>query len=167
MYIHIRPAVKDDSAAIAEVMCSAWQSVYCDIIPPTELARYTNKEAKTALFERLLASGVDNFLLALDDDRPCGVCSYRSSRDGDMGGWGEVVAIYTLEEYWGKGVGHALMDAAVAGLRKLGYTRVMLWTLKDNTRARKFYENYGFLHDGTEKDSGICGLLEVRYRLEQ
>lgn len=82
-----------------------------------------------------------------------------------MQGWGEVVAIYTLEAYWGRSVGRALMDAATDGLRTLGFEKIMLWTFEANARARRFYERYGFAVDGTVKDSGIAGAPEVRYRL--
>jgi RimJ/RimL family protein N-acetyltransferase len=166
MNLLIKRATEHDAHAIAQVSCLSWQSAYKDIIPPAELARHTNTEARTRLFERLISSGVDNFLLALDDTIPCGMCSYISSRDADMTGWGEIVAIYTTEAYWGKGVGRALMNAAIAGLRKLGFNRVMLWTFEANARARRFYEKCEFKFDGTVKDSGICGLPEVRYRLE-
>ncbi len=161
----IRRAGTFDARVIAEIMCSSWQSAYKDIILPKELARHTDIEARTALFERLIFTGTDNFLIAFDGDKPCGVCSFCLSRDPDMDGWGEIVAIYVIEDYWGKGVGRALMDAGISGLRELGCSHIMLWTLKANARARKFYKKYGFHVDGSEKDSGICGLREVRYRI--
>lgn len=166
MNLFIKPASVDDARFIAEVICSSWQSAYKNIIPTDVLARYTDIGARRALFERLISTGTDNFLLAFDGKKPCGICSYRSSRDADMDGWGEIVAIYTLEEYWGKGVGLALLNAGIEGLRGLGFCRVMLWTLADNARARKFYEKYGFRFDGTVKESAICGLAEVRYTLD-
>lgn len=98
MNLLIKRAIEQDAQVVAQVLCMSWQSAYKDIIPPAELARHTNTEARIRLFERLISSGVDNFLLALDNTIPCGVCSYRSSRGADMAGWGEIVAIYTTEE---------------------------------------------------------------------
>ena len=167
MELEIRHAGIDDATIIADVICDSWRSAYRDIIPPEVLARYTDVFARRCFFERLLASGVDNFIIALDGENPCGICSYRSSRDAGMPGWGEIVGLYTLEEYWDKGVGRALMDAEIAGLFALGFDRVMLWTLEANARARRFYEKYGFRHDGAVKDSGICSLPEVRYVLNR
>lgn len=166
MNLSIKCAALHDASAIADVLCMSWQSAYKDIIPPAELARHTDTEARTKLLKRLISSGTDNFILAVDGEKPCGVCSFRSSRDVDMAGWGEIIAIYTIREYWGCGVGRALMDSAIANLSELGFYRVMLWTLEANARARRFYEKYGFSFDGTVKDSGICDLPEVRYRME-
>lgn len=48
-------------------------------------------------------------------------------------------------EYMGKGYGKQLLAAAVDGLAQLGYRDIFLWVLEENRRARKFYENAGFL----------------------
>ena len=37
-----------------------------------------------------------------------------------------------------------------------------LWVLRDNARARRFYEGHGWRADGTERVAG--GVVEVRYR---
>jgi hypothetical protein len=44
---------------------------------------------------------------------------------------------------------------------------VALWVLRDNVRARRFYERAGFIADGTEKAADLVGhqLREVRYVL--
>ena len=82
-----------------------------------------------------------------------------------MEGFGEVVAIYALASYWGRQVGKPLMDRAVEELRAQGFPNIMLWAFEANARARRFYEKYGFVFDGTYKDSGLNGAKEVRYRL--
>ena len=46
------------------------------------------------------------------------------------------------------GVGKALMQA---GLGELDYQAVVVWVLKDNKRAIRFYEKCGFCIDGREK----------------
>jgi len=45
-------------------------------------------------------------------------------------------------------------------------TRIMLWVLAENERARHFYRRNGFEPDGVEKLAPVGGaeLLEVRYR---
>jgi RimJ/RimL family protein N-acetyltransferase len=51
-----------------------------------------------------------------------------------------------------------------------GYQAITLWVLRDNQRARRFYERAGFLPDGaTNVLNGLGGIIEVRYRrvLEQ
>ncbi|MEI7024912.1 hypothetical protein [Paenibacillus sp. y28] len=50
---------------------------------------------------------------------------------------------------------------------RIGYARVSLWVLQDNTNARRFYEHLGLLCDGTEKViTRGKELVQVRYRME-
>jgi ribosomal protein S18 acetylase RimI-like enzyme len=73
---------------------------------------------------------------------------------------GEIFAIYILEEYYGTGVGQALMQA---GLDELDYPVVALWVLKDNKRAIRFYEKCGFRLDGREEEIKLGSpIVEVR-----
>ena len=91
----------------------------------------------------------DNVLVAKDGDKVIGFVGYGSCRDEDLPGTGEVIALYVLSEYYGKQVGHALMQAALEKLS--GYGKIALWVLKGNDRAIRFYEKCGFRFDGTEK----------------
>ena len=57
-------------------------------------------------------------------------------------------------------------DAAVAQAQERGYRNLTLWVLRENQRARSFYEAVGFSRDGEGKtDTRIIGtpLHEVRY----
>ena len=92
--------------------------------------------------------------------------AYLASLDEDAGPeCGEVSAIYALADAWGRGVGRALMDAALAGLASGGFTEVMLWVLEGNERAIRFYERAGFQPDGATKIDNTRGfaLHELRY----
>ena len=48
-------------------------------------------------------------------------------------------------------------------VRAEGYPRIILWVLRDNRRARRFYERAGFRRKGTEHPSYFAGGPEVRY----
>lgn len=118
------------------------------------------------MFENILK--VDGFhnLIAIDGDNRCRLCSYGKSRDNDLNEYGEIIAIHTKPENWGKGEGKALTDTAISELRRLGYRKIMLWTFEENSRARHFYKKYGFVSDEIIKDSGFANAKEIRYRLE-
>lgn len=79
---------------------------------------------------------------------------------------GEVWAIYTAPEHWGRGIGRALMSQAVDRLSQLGFVELRLWVLEDNARARRFYEALGWSWDGGRQTYEVDGvaLPEVRYR---
>ena len=90
-----------------------------------------------------------------------------SSRDEDLADYGEIVSIYLLEEYWGKGLGKALMSFALEKMQENNCRNYLLWAFKENARAIRFYEKFGFTADGTEKVSAFSNqAIEVRYRLD-
>ena len=53
-----------------------------------------------------------------------------------------------------------LTDAALDGLRTAGYRRVVLWTLTENARARRFYDKAGFAPDGAINVLAALGQAE-------
>jgi len=167
--ISVCKATPADAPAFASVICESWKAAYADIITPEEMAAKTDIEKRTAAFLKILSEGMGQYYLAFDGETPCGLCTSRSSRDADLPDYGEVVAIYTLKEYWGCGVGKMLMNTALAELKRLGYQKVLLWAFERNARARRFYEKYGFVFDGTYKDSNFAdkeATREVRYRID-
>jgi len=57
------------------------------------------------------------------------------------------------------------MDRVLARSVAAGYSTVTLWVLRDNRRARRFYERAGFVPDGaTNVLTGLGGIRELRYR---
>lgn len=52
-------------------------------------------------------------------------------------------------EYRRRGLGKALLDAALAQAKQAGYTKVILWTQVLMTSAQKLYEKTGFMHVNT------------------
>ncbi|MFI6120860.1 GNAT family N-acetyltransferase [Streptomyces sp. NPDC051064] len=57
------------------------------------------------------------------------------------------------------------MAEVTARARADGFARMSLWVLKENTRARRFYERAGFRPDGTEEtfEAGGAVIPELRY----
>ena len=77
---------------------------------------------------------------------------------------GELYALYVAPVHWSTGAGRALTDAALDGLRAVGYRRVVLWTLTENARARRFYDKAGFAPDGAINIPADLGNVEeLRY----
>ncbi len=74
-------------------------------------------------------------------------------------------AIYVHPEHTGRGVGRALLTESVERCSRAGHGRLLLWVLKENGRARRFYERAGFHADGAEEPFEVEGTTvpEVRY----
>ena len=68
-----------------------------------------------------------------------------------------------LKEYYGKGVGRALMDAGLQALKAdSSYKTIVLWVLKENRRAIRFYEKCGFRATGEEMYSQRIDAWEIQ-----
>jgi ribosomal protein S18 acetylase RimI-like enzyme len=78
----------------------------------------------------------------------------------------DVYAIYLDPDAIGRGIGRALLDAAVSDMMAAGFAAAVLWVLDTNDRARRFYERAGWRPDGGTKIEDREGgtLHEVRYR---
>ncbi len=79
-----------------------------------------------------------------------GFAGYGKYRDDSLTDCGEVYSIYLLADYYGKRIGYELMNAAAQKLS--AYSKIAVWVLKNNERAIRFYERYGFCFDGTEQE---------------
>ena len=90
----------------------------------------------------------ENTLIAMDGKKVVGFISYGNYRDETIQA-GEIIALYVLKDYYGKGVSKQLMHAAFAALDQ--FSEIYLWVLKDNKRAIAFYQKMGFTFDGQEK----------------
>ena len=91
--------------------------------------------------------------------------NYGEGRDKDTENMGELRAIYVLADFWGKGVGQKLFKAALSEFAKRGYEGFYLWALKENSRARRFYEKMGMHLSDHERIITIAGkeLVESKY----
>jgi GNAT superfamily N-acetyltransferase len=77
----------------------------------------------------------------------------------------ELYALYVRPDLLGRGVGGVLVRAAEEWAAGRGHTRLALWVLAGNERARRFYARAGFAPDGGERVDAYDGaeLTEVRY----
>ena len=111
----------------------------------------TNPENCRAMMEHAYQDNTMHFLMGADQGFICWQDAEEST---------ELIALHTLPESWGTGLGHALMTDALA---QMGDKTVYLWAFKKNVRARRFYEKHGFTWDGSERISEFDDALEVRY----
>jgi GNAT superfamily N-acetyltransferase len=65
---------------------------------------------------------------------------------------GEVYGFYLHPDAWGSGAASPLMHTCESHLADHGYNEAVLWVLRDNPRARAFYERAGWRSTGDESD---------------
>jgi GNAT superfamily N-acetyltransferase len=147
--LRIRAARPADTEALVEVFRAAGAAAWSHILPAGVLGDNVFPEAQARLASALVAEQ--------DGD----VVGFAVARDGELD------MLYTHPQVWGRGVGRALMDAALARLREEGNDEAALWTEERNERPRRVYERYGWRTDGTVRVRDYHGteLRELRYRI--
>lgn len=162
----IRRAGASDAAAIATVHIQSWVDAYSSILPPEEFEKRTLTERIRHWTEWL---GDEDFVVSVAETKgsPVGFVSVRSASEPDVGDdrmAGEVAALYLLKGAWGSGLGRKLLAVGTDCLARRGFDSAVLWVLRDNDRARRFYEANGWSFDGGTKDCfGGANAPAVRY----
>jgi GNAT superfamily N-acetyltransferase len=147
-----RAARRSDAAAIAGVHGRSWSAAYRELIPPSVLGGMTLEGGTRAWDERLAEpAGPPAFVAEDDAGSIVGfVALAMPARDDDATPLtAEITALYVDPPSWRGGVGSALLATALDRLRRDGFETAILWVLVGNEPARRFYERYGFVADGT------------------
>jgi GNAT superfamily N-acetyltransferase len=159
----IRGAGPEDSEALAHVRAMSWRSAYDGLLPPALIAAATGPDGPERQRRFLAEDHARRALLAEDDGAPVGMAIYGPDREAGDGA-AELYLIYVLPEYWSKDVGRPLMERVLHDVRAGRYSRLSLWVLAANLRARRFYERYGFAsRDDKVIDRHGHVTYEIRY----
>lgn len=150
--------MQNDIYEIGKVYCESWKAAYRDLLPQSYLDGLTPENCRPGEIS------VNDIVLE-EQGNICGICHIQPARDRDSRVWGEIVSIYLLPEKWGCGCGGRLLRLALCKLQQRGFDNVCLWVLKDNGRARRFYEKHGFVLSGKERQIEVaeCSVYEVEY----
>ncbi|HEX6488576.1 MAG TPA: GNAT family N-acetyltransferase [Candidatus Dormibacteraeota bacterium] len=161
-------ATAEDGARLAWVHIRAWQQAYAGQLPDAYLdGLMGGLDQRVARWQEWLVSNRP-LVAEAGADGVIGFAFWGGSLDeGEAPTTAQLWAIYLLAEYWGRGVGRSLMEAAASSMREAGYQEANLWVLDSNVRARRFYEAAGWTADGAAKveDHDGVELREVRYRV--
>jgi L-amino acid N-acyltransferase YncA len=162
----IRPAVVADAAAIARTIISSWRETYRNILSKESLESLSLSE-RTECWTQRLQEQTWPTLVCEVDEAVIGFACYSSCQDEDKPSIvsGELVAIYLLPEYFGKGLGAHLFKAACSQLSQQGFSDLVVWVLEGNTLGITFYEKMGLTRDGASKRDTIRGseVVKIRY----
>lgn len=170
MPLVVRDLVLDDCEAVAEVRVSGWRAAYAGLVPQSYLDAL-DAATDAARRREFLTGGGDaaavTNVVAEDATGVVGWAAYGPYREagGRVAGTCELYAIYVRPELVGTGTGRALLTEVLERVSGAGFAEIRLWVLKENARARRFYEAAGFVFDGAEEPWEVDGAVvpEVRY----
>ncbi|MDQ2923733.1 MAG: GNAT family N-acetyltransferase [Candidatus Dormibacteraeota bacterium] len=160
----IRPATLEDAEEIARVHVATWRSAYRDLLPGDFLASLS-EAGYTERWMRLIGEGSDCVFVAEQPEGDIvGFASGGRERAGESGFAGELYAIYVLDSAERRGHGRELVRAVASALREMKLQDMIVWVLRDNASARKFYERLGGVYVRSQPITvGSATLEEVCY----
>ncbi|TXS18842.1 GNAT family N-acetyltransferase [Streptomyces sp. wa22] len=165
--VRIRDMTLADCAAVAKIRVHGWQRAYAGLIPQAYLdAMDVGRDAERRRAYLTADGGPVNLVAEAPDSAVTGWACYGPRRDEDARpGSAELYAIYVDPDRIATGIGGALLAEVTTRARADGFGGMALWVLKENARARRFYERAGFRPDGAEETFEAGGTLvpEVRY----
>ena len=162
--MRIQPAELGDAPAIAGVVVESWRAAYRGLVAD-EFLDELSVDDRTGRWASRIAAPHASVLVADDDGSVVGACSSAApSPDRDARpGCAELGALYVHPDHWRRGVGRALLSAALAGLDAAGWREVTLWVLAGNEAAISFYRRFGFRADGAEGVHPRSGAATARF----
>lgn len=162
----ILPAGPADAEDLARVHVRSWRETYQGLLPDAYLARMSEAEFTRRFRHALTLPGPNDVtLVAATRD---GLLGYvqggpsRARREAE----GEVATLYVLRQAQSLGLGRRLLSGAARALAAQGARSMLIAVLRDNVRARGFYEHLGGEAEPATLERGPGGALlhEVAYR---
>lgn len=140
--------------AASLVIRQCWQESYQGILPAEQL-----QELDEHIWQHSLTRPGRVNLVAVDNGRIVGLVSYGAPRQAGYftEGQGELMSIYVLADHQKRGIGTALMKAALDGLKQQGFDHAALWVMSTNAQAIAFYERAGWQGTGVQQKQAVLG----------
>lgn len=163
----LRDAAPEDALAIAGVHVRAWQGAYRGLIADEFLDRLRpeDRAARYRLGDpdpdapRTIVAEAGGEIWGFATTGPC--------RDADARGAGELYALYVDPPRWRGGTGRLLLTAASGRMRADGFAEAVLWVLRGNEMAERFYAAAGWRRDGAEREEQPYGVVSNVVRMRR
>jgi ribosomal protein S18 acetylase RimI-like enzyme len=165
----LRRARLSDATEIGRVQVASWRTTYRGMVPDDYLDGMS-VEDHGRRWTRLLGQPGNQALTFVIEEagRLVGFAMGGPEREGEPRFRGELYAIYLLREAQGRGHGRALVQAVAGELLRQRFSSMLVWVLRDNLSARRFYERLGgtFLREHQLDFGAGFAVQEVSYGWE-
>lgn len=143
----------------------SWRETYRGLLPDAFLARMS-EAGFTRRFRRALTNPGDTITLVGASRYGLVAYAQGGASRRKIPGEAEIATLYVLRQAQGCGLGAQLMKETSRALAAEGATSLMISVLRDNIRARGFYEHLGGEPEAARQEPGPGGrlLFEVAYR---
>lgn len=144
--LRVEVAGKDDALIIAEMSQRTFYDTFAKDNTKEDMDIFLNKQFSKDALVAEVENGDGIFLLAYDEDVPCGYVRMRYAKpDRHLTENAiEIARIYTEKNVIGKGVGAALMQKCIEIATNQQKEMIWLGVWEKNERAIAFYQKWGF-----------------------
>lgn len=186
--IEVRDAIRDDADLIALAHIEGWRVGYRELLPAAfleapEFAQqrldrwrawtWGDNAPQTRVFVTLLDGEVVGFGLCGAERADAHDNALAPGDAPEAPSGGELFACYLRPAAWGSGAADAVLARCHEHFRSAGFASATLWVLRDNPRARRYYERNGWwptgessLFEGPVTDGEpMFSVPEVQYRI--
>ena len=142
----IRKATRADARQIAEIVVEDWKNAYRGIIDDDYLDSMSVEERYQIELQRYQI-----YMVAVVEKEILGF-TWNEIADAEASDC-EIIALYVRYEKRKNGIGRTLFQNSVDFFRASGKKKMIIWCLKENYKARRFYEKMGgeVYKNGTHK----------------
>lgn len=134
--IQIRKAVREDALQIAEILVEDWKKAYRGIIDDDFLDSMSVEQRYQREVERYR-----NYVVAADGKEILGF-AWNELIDDEAADC-EIIALYVRYGKRKSGIGRILFQHSMDTFKASGRKTMIIWCLRENYEARKFYEKMG------------------------
>lgn len=161
----IREATVNDSARIAEIEVAGSRYAYKNIVSDECLYRDLSVENRIPVHQRWIAE--KRFDVFVYEEPAAGIVKGMMGigpcEDEDKKGAYELHYLYVEPDSVRMGIGSEMLKFFEQKGKEKGCPEYVVWVLKENEKARKFYEKNGYRPDGKEKIFRRWNQREIRY----
>lgn len=154
----VRAATDADADRIAGVHVACWHETYRGMLPDALLDGMDVSERAVmwrGVFAAFGQGALGAVYVAEREGEIVGFGGYSGLRDQPLLAQGYdslITALYVRQIAQRQGVGRLLLGACAAGMRAAGCAAPALWVLRQNARARAFYQAMGAVECGEEDE---------------
>jgi ribosomal protein S18 acetylase RimI-like enzyme len=167
--VQIRRATVGDARQIAALHIASWRATYTAELSASFLAGL-DSAARVGYWVEELERGT-MVVAAYDAGELVGFVACGEERVAAVaprdGVW-EIYNLHVSPERHRRNIGSALFEKALHLAGEDGATEMVLWVVRTNAGARRFYERHGMEPDGASHDRALAPrevLNEIRYRM--
>lgn len=151
----LRKATPDDAVLLTEIMVNSFRHAFAGFISSETIDKSTDFDGCLNMFRNILDENKMKVIVGNTN----GILVWNKVSDDSA----EILAIHTLPESWGTGLGYELLREGIDQMKREGINSVYLWAFKENQRARRFYEKHGLVWNGKERVSEFDEAIEIMY----